>query len=77
MADCPCNGAEIVEPDEKMLCGSCSTVSTVTFPDPKTRDKIESVLLRREPFNQNWNSDETVDELVAQNIENGIYSEDM
>ena len=77
VADCPCNGAEIVEPGEDMLCGSCSMVSTVVFPDSETKIKIESVLLQREPFHQNWHPDETVDELVAQNIENGLFPDDL
>ena len=77
VADCVCNGAEIVGPGLEMVCGSCGARNTVTFPGPQTRDQIEAVLSRREPYNQNWNPDETVDELIAQNIENGIYPEDM
>ena len=77
VADCVCNGAEIVGPGLEMLCGSCGARNTVKFPGPSTRDKIESVLLQREPLRQNWYTDETVDELVAQNIEHGIYPEDM
>ena len=73
VADCVCNGAELVAPGQEMLCGSCGARNTVTFPGPKMRDQIEAVLLRREPLRQNWYTDETVDELVAQNIENGIY----
>lgn len=77
VADCVCNGAELVVPNQEMLCGSCGTRNTVKFPGPKTRTKIEAALLQREARNQNWHPDETVDELVAQNIENGIYPEDM
>ena len=75
VADCACNGAELVAPNQEMVCGSCGARNAVKFPD--TRSKIESVLLQREPFRQNWQPDETVDELIAQNIENGIYPEDM
>ena len=77
VADCACNGGELVAPDETMLCGSCGARNTVKFPGLKTRKKIEAALGLREPFNQNWQPDETVDGLVAQNIENGIYPEDM
>ena len=77
VADCVCNGAELVAPDQEMVCGSCGARNTVTFPGQTIRGKIEIALSRREPFNQNWYSDETVDELVAQNIEHGIYPEDM
>lgn len=75
VADCACKGAELVAPDQEMMCGSCGARNTVKFPD--TMNKIETVLLQREPFNQNWYTDEAVDELIAQNIENGIYPEDM
>jgi len=77
VADCVCNGAELVAPNQEMVCGSCGARNTVTFPGPKMRDELESVLSRREPLRQNWHPDETVDELVAQNIEHGIYPEDM
>ena len=75
VADCPCNGAEIVEPGEDMLCGSCSMVSTVAFPDEKTRQQIETALLKRHPLKQNWTVEETVAELEAQNIENGLWED--
>ena len=75
VADCACNGAELVAPGQEMLCGSCGARNTVKFPG--TRNELEAALLQREPFNQNWHPDETVDELVAQNIENGIFPEDM
>ena len=77
VADCACNGAELVALGQEMVCGSCGARNTVKFPGAKTRGKLEVVLLQREPFRQNWHPDETVDELVAQNIENGLYPEDM
>ena len=73
VADCACNGGELVAPAETMLCGSCGRTHTVKFPGPKTRQKIEAALSQRVPLNQNWHPDETVDELVAQNIENGMW----
>ncbi len=77
VADCVCNGGELVAPGEQMLCGSCGARNKVKFPGPKTRDKIQTALLRREPRNQNWHTDETVNERVAQNVENGFYPEYM
>jgi hypothetical protein len=71
VADCPCNGAELVGPGEDMVCGSCGTISSVDFPD--TAADIEKVLGLRDPYNQNWHPGETVDELTAQNIENGLW----
>ncbi len=76
VADCACNGGELVTPGEIMLCGSCGRTHTVTFPGPKTKAKIEAVLGRRDPVFQNWLIGETVDELEAENIENGLW-EDM
>lgn len=75
VADCLCNGAELVAPGETMLCGSCGAQHTVKFPGPKTRAKIEHLLGLRETRNRNWHPDETVSELEAQNIENGIWED--
>ncbi len=75
VASCACNGAELVALGQEMLCGSCGARNTVKFPESKTRAKIEELLGRREPFNQNWYAYETTDELLAQNIENGIWED--
>lgn len=72
IADCPCNGGELVAPGEEMLCGSCGARHRVKFPGPKTKAKIESLLAKRSPFHQHWHPDETTDELTAQNIEHGL-----
>lgn len=75
VADCPlCNGAELVAPGEAMLCGSCGATHTVVFPDHAT--DIEEALAKRPAMKRNWNPDETVDELIAQNIERGIFPDD-
>ena len=76
VADCVCNGAELVTVGQEMLCGSCGARNTVKFPGSKTREEISRLLLRRDVFNQNWFTDETVDELLAQNIETGLWEED-
>ena len=73
VADCPCNGAELVAPNHNMLCGSCGAEHTVKFPSPKTRQKIEELLeARPHGLNRNWNG-EPVKELQAENIEQGIW----
>jgi hypothetical protein len=72
VADCPCNGAELVDPDHKMLCGSCGAEHDVQFPGPKTRARIEELLDLREPMFRNWTF-EPVSELEAENIEHGIW----
>lgn len=71
LADCPCNGAELVAPDLPMVCGSCGAEHQVVF--PTDRERIETILNKRPVLNQNWLPDETVGELEAQNIERGIW----
>ncbi len=66
----PCNGAELVAPGLEMMCGSCGAEHKVTF--PRNHKAIEDVLDKRRSLNQNWTT-ETVDELTAENIENGIW----
>lgn len=70
VADCPCNGAELVAPGEEMLCGSCGARHRVKF--PKHRKDIEAALEKRAALYRNWHPDETVEELIAQNIEHGV-----
>lgn len=75
VADCACNGAELVTPGHKMLCGSCGAESEVVFPDAPA--EIEALLEKRPTLNRNWKPGETVDDLQAQNIEHGIFPDDM
>lgn len=69
VADCPCNGAELVTPGHKMLCGSCGAESKVTF--PSDADEITALLGKRPSVNQNWHG-ETTAEILAENIEHGL-----
>ena len=73
VADCVCNGAELVHPDYPMVCGSCGRTHQVIFPKPKDRARIEAALNVRPPYNQHWNPEETFGELIAQNIEHGLW----
>lgn len=71
LADCSlCPGAELVEPGERMLCGSCGAVSTVKW--PSEADTIESVLVERPVTNRFWFPGETVADLRRENIEHGL-----
>ena len=70
VADCPCNGAELVTRGETMLCGSCGAEHAVVF--PTNRAKIEGLLSVRDPANRNWNLEETTDMLLADNIDHGL-----
>lgn len=54
IADCECGGAEFVDPDEPIFaCMSCGNrvdgglMRPVIFPDPKTREEIERLVLGR------------------------------
>lgn len=71
VGDCLCNGAELVEPGHRMVCGSCGAEHTVVFPE--TKPEIESVLSVRPVNNRNWSLHETVAELEAENIEHGLW----
>lgn len=74
IADCPCNGAELVAPGQPMVCGSCGATHKVTF--PKNRTAIEEALDRREIRHQNWQPGETPSDLWAENIAYGIFPPD-
>lgn len=71
VADCRCNGAELVAPGEDLLCGSCGTTTPVKF--PPNADEIDALLSKRLPVNQNWRG-EDVTELIGENIAWGLTS---
>lgn len=75
VADCVCNGSELID-GPVMVCGSCGMETPVKYPGPKTRKRIEDALSVRNQRLQNWHPDETIDELIAQNIDHGIFPED-
>lgn len=77
-AKCVCGGIELVDVDEPIfMCCSCWNIAvdhawrTVTFPPAPMRDAIAAALLAR-PSHRAWDADETIDDLVAQNVEHGI-----
>jgi hypothetical protein len=72
VANCECGGGELVSEGQEMLCGSCGVVSPVKFPTKKKVEQLERLLEVRPVRSRNWNLEETVDELLAQNIEHGI-----
>lgn len=76
VADCPnCNGAELVASGMPMVCGSCGAEHAVTF--PRNRPKLEEVLTVREMRLQNWLPGQTPSDLLAENIEHGLFPDDM
>jgi hypothetical protein len=81
LADCPtphCRNACYVDPaDPRFLCVECVNPLAegrwlpVEFPDD--RDEIEAALLARPvPATRNWTPGETVEQLRAENAEEGI-----
>ncbi len=75
VANCPfCPSAELVEPGEAFFCldASCGMAKNDNHPMavvfPENRAEIEQALQTRPPENQNW-TDETIDALVAENVE--------
>ncbi len=78
IANCPfCAGAELVEPGEIFFClgadpdgGMAKNGNhpmAVVFPE--NRAEIEQALQARPIENQNWESGETISDLVAENVE--------
>ena len=75
---CPyCPNAVVHQPGAAFYCPNClmqgngGYAMTVVYPEQ--REQIEAVLCRRpSPNNRNWFPYETVDELIAQNMEHGI-----
>jgi len=72
IAECPCNGAEFVEPGKPMICGSCGAVHKVEF--PRNRPKLEGLLVGRPVANQNWKPGESATDLEAENVLHGVRS---
>lgn len=73
VADCPCAGAEVVSPGVDMRCGSCGMTSPVKFPKKADQDRINGLLEKRPPMNQNWRG-ENVADLLGENIAKGLES---
>lgn len=72
VADCTDdNGAELVEPGERFLCGSCGAEADVVWPDDIPA--AEAVLRVRPLSNRHWYPQrETVSDLAAENTERGL-----
>jgi hypothetical protein len=80
VAQCECMSAQLVSPaDPRFFCVECFNVAVdgrwraVTFPAGSEVEEIEAVLeLRPERKRQNWEPGETVERLVAENLEHGL-----
>ncbi len=78
IAQCPdCNSAQLAcKTDLRFMCHECGNVRNGgqwrPTAWPKSIDKIEVVLGKRLPVNQNWGPFETLADLVAENVAYGI-----
>lgn len=70
VADCPCYGAELVAPDEPMVCGTCGRTHTVVFPD--NFEQIDGLLEGRPKVNRNWLIGEPLTQLQQENAAHGV-----
>jgi ribosomal protein L37AE/L43A len=79
IARCPfCRGAELAARlDERFLCGSCRNKAAggrwIRAVLPANAERIEEVLMARPDIeNRNWETYETVEDLVAENVEHDV-----
>lgn len=75
LVDCrACPGAGLLnrlEPDGRFRCPDCGAgPHAVVVPDD--RDAIEDAVAPREISNRNWRPGETVEDLIAANVEHGV-----
>lgn len=79
VALCPflCGGAHEAR-DESFLCALCQNGGSgrpipLVWPSPEDRRAIEQALAQRPLIAQNWNVDETIGFLLAENVEHGMF----
>ena len=80
VVDCPgefCNGAEYVDMNNKIfMCCSCWNTEFenkwLKVSVPENRKEIEEILLKRSIKVRNWLPDETLDDLIKENLEHGL-----
>lgn len=75
IVDCPnCNNVEFAFEDGFFFCSQCQNgngkIRRVIL--PKERPEIESILGKRLIVNRHWRPVETIETLLAENIEHGI-----
>lgn len=73
-ADCPCGAGLSGDPEWRHgRCFGCGAVHEIVFPD--NYKQLEAALVvRPKRANRNWNLNETLDVLIAENIEHGILN---
>lgn len=71
IVECECREAREAQPGVKQWSCSCSSQYSILWPSDTTRRKIEGLLAQRPPQNQNWWPWETIETLIAENLEHG------
>jgi hypothetical protein len=80
VADCPfgCGGAELAIED-RFLCHECRNAPNrhrsipLVWPAPEDVSAIAAALVVRPVLNRNWNLNESIGALVAENAMHGLY----
>jgi hypothetical protein len=80
LAVCPfqCGGADVADSD-RFLCRECLNRPVdhhpipLVWPAPADVAAIEAALIPRPVVAQNWNLNETIGCLLAENVEHGLY----
>lgn len=80
VADCPggCGGAELARDDE-FMCRECLNAGAgrrpipLVWPSEEDGRAIEAALAVRPVLNRNWNLNESIGALLAENVEHGLF----
>lgn len=80
IADCPfgCGGAELAR-DDTFMCRECANASVrhrplpLVWPAEDDVRAIEAALVVRPVLNRNWNLNESIGALLAENVEHGLF----
>lgn len=80
VADCPfgCGGAELAREDT-FMCRECLNATIrhrpipLVWPEPEDVAAIEHALIVRPVLNRNWNLNESIGALVAENAMHGLF----
>jgi hypothetical protein len=80
VADCPfgCGGAEVARADI-FMCRECANVPNayrpivLAWPSDEDVRAIEAALVPRPVVNRNWNLNESIGALLAENVEHGLF----
>jgi hypothetical protein len=71
-----CSYAEELQPFQAgFICGDCSAATEVIWPTARTVEGIVRLLtMRPHPANRNWRPGETLQDLMIENAQHGIFA---